>query len=348
MRRLAGRVAGRVTLRAPLLAVGVSATQLRSAVVRLAVVRPDVAAEWHPARNVLPLDEVDAAAPDTAWWRCNECDHEWQDAVAARVSESKPCPMCIKRRAQPGTGGMSLEEMYPHLCRRWDAAGNGNLTPADVSCTSNRLVWWSSERNPEHTFQATVQEFIADPTCPAERHCDVLAARSDALEWARSALNMDDALPVVASEAAATAEHVLLTLWGRKMENRGASRVNNAVFDACNEERESSAVVARRKAREQSRELRVIEERFQQKGCPPLCRATGVTQAERPVAVRKPISDKTPAPTLAPGAKIVLKQRAEEASPAAPSPDADGSSVMSTGSSRRRRKVVRVGDAQGK
>jgi hypothetical protein len=59
----------------------------------LASKSPDLAAEWHPNKN-LPLypNMVTSASPQKIWWECDR-GHEWQAAISQRAQGSG-CPEC--------------------------------------------------------------------------------------------------------------------------------------------------------------------------------------------------------------------------------------------------------------
>jgi hypothetical protein len=56
----------------------------------LAVLRPDVAADWHPTRNrALERQGVDARSVGVkstveVWWRCRDCGHAWRSGIRVR------------------------------------------------------------------------------------------------------------------------------------------------------------------------------------------------------------------------------------------------------------------------
>jgi hypothetical protein len=76
----------------------------------LQTIRPEIAAEWHPTRN-LPLlpNQVTSGTDFYAWWRCIE-EHEWQAYVYNRTSKNKPtvCPEC----SAYGRASKPEEELY--------------------------------------------------------------------------------------------------------------------------------------------------------------------------------------------------------------------------------------------
>lgn len=60
----------------------------------LANVRPDLAKDWHPSKN-LPLtpNEVVAGGSKKVWWVCKH-GHEWQATVGSRVINGSGCSKC--------------------------------------------------------------------------------------------------------------------------------------------------------------------------------------------------------------------------------------------------------------
>jgi hypothetical protein len=57
-----------------------------------------VAAEWHPTNNgSLTPEQVTFGSAKRVWWRCRECNHEWQATVANRVLRASRCPACVGR-----------------------------------------------------------------------------------------------------------------------------------------------------------------------------------------------------------------------------------------------------------
>ena len=62
----------------------------------LAVVHPEIAAEWHPTMNSLlnPID-VTRASGRRVWWKCSKNpSHEWETIIRARTIQKSGCPLC--------------------------------------------------------------------------------------------------------------------------------------------------------------------------------------------------------------------------------------------------------------
>lgn len=66
----------------------------------LSTLRPDIAAEWHPTKNenLLPSD-VTLKSSKRVWWKCKECNHEYESIIFNKVKEKKTsaCSKCRKQ-----------------------------------------------------------------------------------------------------------------------------------------------------------------------------------------------------------------------------------------------------------
>ena len=96
---------------------------------------PDVAAEWHPTRNGdLTPDLVGYASNKKVWWRCRDCQHEWQIQVSNR-SRGSSCRRCAHRALARPKPGNSLLRNGSHRSPRngIPAATKQPLQPAPVT-----------------------------------------------------------------------------------------------------------------------------------------------------------------------------------------------------------------------
>ena len=100
---------------------------------------PELAAEWHPDRN-LPVtpDQVFASSGKRYWWLCSQ-GHEWNAQVASR-NNGNGCPYCANQRVLSGYNDLGTDN--PSLSLEWHPSKNDNLTPAAVIAKSTRKVWW--------------------------------------------------------------------------------------------------------------------------------------------------------------------------------------------------------------
>ena len=122
----------------------------------LATLYPEIASQWHPTRNgTVTPSKILPSSSFKAWWKCeNGENHVWQRVVSHRVHPRSPiegkCPFCQK----VDLASQSLAVCRPDLAKEWDYDLNGSLTPAMVTKSSSRRVWWVCENG--HHFQCTV------------------------------------------------------------------------------------------------------------------------------------------------------------------------------------------------
>ena len=126
---------------------------------------PELARQWHRAKN-LPLtpDDVTPGSDRRVWWRCpRKRAHVFTAAIGNRARSGHGCPMCSGRRVAPDT---SLRARFPEIARQWDPVKNEPLTPDQVTCGSNRRVWWVCPLNRAHVWAARVHKRTAGQGCP--------------------------------------------------------------------------------------------------------------------------------------------------------------------------------------
>ena len=160
----------------------------------LATLRPDLAAQWHPKRN-LPLtpERIAPGSHKRVWWVCGK-GHVWRAAAAARANGER-CPVCAGKVVIPGEN--DLAALYPEIAAQWDGEKNGRLTAKEVSPYSNRKAWWRCREG--HSWQAAIAARTKRKTgCPYCTGRKVLAGYNDlataepfvAMQW-HPALNGD-------------------------------------------------------------------------------------------------------------------------------------------------------------
>jgi hypothetical protein len=123
----------------------------------LKVLFPDVAAQWHPKKNgKLKPEAVLPKSNQKVWWQCPKEKklHDWEASVSSRTANASSCPFCSGNKPSPTN---SLATLFPELAEQWHPTKNGDLTPADVTCGSKKLVWWDCPEGPDHVFQSEVR-----------------------------------------------------------------------------------------------------------------------------------------------------------------------------------------------
>ena len=127
----------------------------------LATLYPQLAHEWHPAKNGgLTPDQVLPGSHRKVWWLC-EKGHEWQAQIKSRVAGCG-CPVCAGREIHPHEN--DLASQYPLLAAQWHPTKNGALRPETLAPRSFLKVWWRCEKG--HEWQASVDSRVSGSGCP--------------------------------------------------------------------------------------------------------------------------------------------------------------------------------------
>lgn len=104
----------------------------------LATVNSKLAKQWHPTKNgSLGPSKVMPGSGKKVWWQCPE-GHEWKATINSR-SWGKGCPYCAGRLSVRDT---RLSTTNQELVSEWHPTKNDDLTPENVTTSSNRRVWW--------------------------------------------------------------------------------------------------------------------------------------------------------------------------------------------------------------
>ena len=110
----------------------------------LAIVSPNISAEWHPTKN-LPLSPMDVtrASSKSVWWKCRiDKKHVWKTKIVHRA-HGKGCPYCSGNRVSSTN---SVATILPKLAAQWHPTKNGNLSPNDLTWGSHQKVWWKCKK----------------------------------------------------------------------------------------------------------------------------------------------------------------------------------------------------------
>ena len=127
----------------------------------LITLKPELAGEWHPTKNLLAPSHVGAGSHLKAWWQCRDHGHEWQAVVVSRVNGRK-CPVCTGRKVLPGFN--DLGTTHPAIASAWHPTKNTGA-PEDCSAGSDYRAWWQCPNG--HEWQVAISSRTAAETgCP--------------------------------------------------------------------------------------------------------------------------------------------------------------------------------------
>lgn len=128
----------------------------------LAAAYPELAAQWHPTKNLplLPI-HVTRGSGAKVWWQCPaHPTHVWQAVIRYRVRR-QGCPYCSGRKASATNNLLAIS---PLLATEWHPSRNGDLKPDDVTPNSSHRIWWRCSNG--HEWQASVAHRTAGSGCP--------------------------------------------------------------------------------------------------------------------------------------------------------------------------------------
>ncbi len=125
---------------------------------------PQIAKEWHPAKNekLTPFD-VTSGSGKRAWWQCQKNkNHVWLSSTNDRT-HGYGCPYCSGQKVSKDN---CLAFRYPQISKEWHQAKNGKLTPNDVTPGSRKKVWWRCKNNRNHIWSAAIHNRTNGTGCP--------------------------------------------------------------------------------------------------------------------------------------------------------------------------------------
>lgn len=132
----------------------------------LAIKRPDLIPQWHPTlnRDKTPYT-VTQGSRSSAWWLCEDCDHEWWANIASRAIRGNNCPACSGHSV---TEKNCLQTLIPELAAEWHPDKN-EFGPDTVTIGTRRYAWWQCSRC-NHSWSATILSRRYGAGCPACRN----------------------------------------------------------------------------------------------------------------------------------------------------------------------------------
>ena len=139
----------------------------------LATVVPKVADEWSEKNEKKPT-EVTAFANRKAWWKCRDCDYEWNTLISTRSGGSK-CPCCSGYIFIKGRN--DLKTTHPEIAEEWSEK-NYPLQPDEVNAKSRKNVWWHCKKC-GNEWKSVISARIKGTVCPVCAEREVLAGYND-------------------------------------------------------------------------------------------------------------------------------------------------------------------------
>jgi len=122
---------------------------------------PEFVKQWHLTKNgnLTPF-EVTPNSHKKVWWIC-EKGHEWEATIHSRNNGKTDCPYCSGNKTCIDN---CLATKNPELAKQWHPTKNGNLTPYNVTCGTNKKVWWICEKG--HEWKTRIADRNNGSICP--------------------------------------------------------------------------------------------------------------------------------------------------------------------------------------
>lgn len=97
-------------------------------------------------------------------WKClkSSCGEIFKQSWD-NIFRNHGCPYCAGQKV-----GLSncLATKNPDLAAEWHPTKNGDLTPYDVTCGSNKDVWWQCKLNHQHEWHVSINSRNSGNKCP--------------------------------------------------------------------------------------------------------------------------------------------------------------------------------------
>ncbi|MFA6213282.1 MAG: zinc-ribbon domain-containing protein [Candidatus Obscuribacterales bacterium] len=114
--------------------------------VALSAANPEIAAEWLYSKNCgWGPEDFPTGSHVVAWFKCSECNHEWQAAIKARTILHSGCPQC-------NCGETTNLRDYPTALRQFDNKRNKGVDPHMLPQATK--VWWQCKAAKDHAWLA--------------------------------------------------------------------------------------------------------------------------------------------------------------------------------------------------
>ncbi len=118
----------------------------------ISTTHPELAIEYVPELNTIPLSEIRAGTNKPIYWKCSVCNQIFPAQPNSRTRYNDHnlhgCPYCAGKL--PIKGVNDFKSLQPELSEEWDYGFN-ELSPKDYTCGSNVVVNWKCKNDKSHS-----------------------------------------------------------------------------------------------------------------------------------------------------------------------------------------------------
>ncbi len=128
--------------------------------------------EWDWKKNgdlgLMP-SELTTGSNKKVWWCCQKCGHSWSAQPSSRRNGTG-CPVCgrvsaIENYRATRLSQNSLAAKNPAFLDEWDYELNGDISPDQLTASTNQKVWWRCKQC-NQPWQAAVSKRAIGRGCP--------------------------------------------------------------------------------------------------------------------------------------------------------------------------------------
>lgn len=144
---------------------------------------PQLAAEWHPTKNVgKHINDYVKGSAQTVWWLCRQCQHTWEASIRSRTQRQTGCPECAKKvrgETRKKTNLATRKPLSdPLLLKEWDHEKNSKQ-PHEYLPGANEKAWWICSTC-GHSWKALISNrSTLKRGCPCCANLVVIAGEND-------------------------------------------------------------------------------------------------------------------------------------------------------------------------
>lgn len=129
----------------------------------LATTHPNIAALWHPTKN-LPVtpQQITKGTKAKRWWICS-AGHEDFALPFNVITKKGRCSYCSGKKLLVGVNDFAA--LFPQVAKEWHPVLNGAVKPSDVFAGARKKYWWKCSVCKE-SWEAPTQNRSRGAGCP--------------------------------------------------------------------------------------------------------------------------------------------------------------------------------------
>ena len=129
----------------------------------LATTHPDIAALWHPTKNLaVTPQQITKGSKTKRWWICS-AGHEDFALPFNVITKKGSCSYCSGNKLLVGVNDFAT--LFPEVAKEWHPTLNGSIKPSDIFAGARKKYWWKCSTC-EQSWEAPPQNRSRGRGCP--------------------------------------------------------------------------------------------------------------------------------------------------------------------------------------